>query len=135
MSDSICSFVPCGRPVRTRQWCNGHYLQVWKGKPLSPLRSDLTLRQKIETNLLKPDGESGCWVWSKHLSDGYGMVKWKGKELRVHRAYLIELGVRVPTAMDVDHLCRNKACSNPAHLEVVTHRENVLRHIRATRND
>lgn len=133
MTDRICSFDPCGRPVRTAGFCNGHYQQSWKGRELLPLRTDWTLRQKIEFYLTKTNGEDGCWLWSQRLSDGYGMVTWHGRELRVHRAYLIELGIDVPKGMDVDHLCRVKACSNPAHLEVVTHQENMIRHVKATR--
>lgn len=89
-----------------------------------------SLRAKIEHYLDKqPDG---CWIWSRaKLARGYGLVRWGGELVYVHRAMLTEIGIDLPDGMDVDHLCRVPACANPDHLEVVTHRENVIRGVRA----
>lgn len=85
-----------------------------------------SLKTKIESRLV--ESESGCWIWTgAKTGRGYGNVSWAGKSLRVHRAYLIEIGVSVPKGMDVDHLCRVHDCANPDHLEVVTHQENTRR--------
>lgn len=86
-----------------------------------------SMRAKIEHYLDKthPDG---CWVWTRALStQGYGHMGWDGKVLRVHRAYVKQLGWDVPDDMVLDHLCRNRACCNPEHLEVVTALENFQR--------
>lgn len=45
----------------------------------------------------------------------------------VHRQIYAEIKGAIPSGMSLDHLCRNPACVNPDHLEIVTHRENVLR--------
>lgn len=73
--------------------------------------------------------ETGCWDWSRYVdSDGYGRVKIRGKsERRAHRAVYEELVGHIPDGMDLDHLCRNRRCVNPEHLEPVTKRENTLR--------
>ena len=71
---------------------------------------------------------SGCWVWQLALSEsGYGRI-WVGdKALRPHRfAYEIVKGP-IPEELELDHLCRLRACINPNHLEAVTHLENMRR--------
>lgn len=74
--------------------------------------------------------ENGCWEWvGCHSSGGYGAIGvWgQGRVTRAHRwMYERERGV-IPKGMQIDHLCRNRGCVNPDHLEPVTHRENCAR--------
>lgn len=87
-----------------------------------------SLAAKIEHYLDTTSHPNGCWLWTRSRTPrGYGHVCWDRKVLIVHRAYLKELGSTVPDGMDVDHLCRNTSCSNPDHLEVVTHQVNTQR--------
>ncbi len=77
----------------------------------------------------KVEKSDGCWIWlaSKDRC-GYGRfnVTWH-PTMRAHRfAYELLVGP-VPYGMQLDHLCRNPSCVNPAHLEPVTSRENTLR--------
>jgi hypothetical protein len=80
----------------------------------------------------KVDTTGDCWEWtaSRHPS-GYGQIAWRtdGKSLprRAHRVAWELLVGSIPDGMELDHLCRNPACVNPDHLEVVTHRENMRR--------
>ena len=58
---------------------------------------------------------------------GYGRKKLNGKHMGAHRfAYIQKYGA-IPKGMQIDHLCRNRACINTNHLEVVTPRENFIR--------
>lgn len=61
--------------------------------------------------------------------NGYGLMKAGGKTSRVHRVAYKHFVGPIPDGMTLDHLCRNRACSNPAHLEPVSVGENVLRGI------
>lgn len=72
--------------------------------------------------------ETGCWEWlAARTRAGYGVFTVDGACVRVHRyAYELYNGP-VPDGMVVDHLCRNRACVNPAHLEAVRNVTNVLR--------
>lgn len=78
-------------------------------------------RDKIEP---QPDG---CIVWKAARSNGYGRCWFKGKQYFTHRLAVILAGREIPEGLTVDHLCRNKLCVNPEHLEVVTLLENVMR--------
>ena len=76
----------------------------------------------------KVDKSGDCWVWRGYVaSTGYGRLSVGRKHYQAHR-YAYEL-VNGPVSADLvmDHLCNNKACVNPAHLEPVTNRENLLR--------
>lgn len=72
--------------------------------------------------------ESGCWIWSgAKNAHGYGTVWFQKKSWLAHRlSYAANVGC-VPAGKELDHLCRNRDCINPDHLEAVTHHENVLR--------
>jgi len=71
---------------------------------------------------------TGCWLWLGHLDrNGYGKYWIAGRHDYSHRvAYERALGA-IPTGLHIDHLCRNRRCANPLHLEAVTTRENTLR--------
>lgn len=71
---------------------------------------------------------SGCWVWMKSLNwGGYGSFWLNGKRTGAHRAAHLLFKGPIPDGHDIDHLCRNRACVNPTHLEPVTRSENLRR--------
>lgn len=85
------------------------------------------LMDKVDIN-----GDGGCWVFHKPgRRNGYGALGVEGKTVYAHRYTYERLVGEIPSGMVIDHLCRNRACCNPDHMEVVTQRENVLRGERA----
>jgi hypothetical protein len=76
------------------------------------------------------DGVNGCWEWTAHRDiGGYGMIydNGRGRPTAAHRvSYELHVGP-IPDGLVLDHLRRNRACVNPAHLEPVTQLENVWR--------
>lgn len=71
---------------------------------------------------------SRCWTHTGYvMPNGYGQVRVAGKTMLVHRAAYEILVGPIPAGLDLDHLCRNRACYNPDHLEPVTRKENLRR--------
>lgn len=74
--------------------------------------------------------ENGCVVWTGAVKDGYGNIGAGGqfgRHVRTHQVMYEHFIGPVPEGLELDHLCRNRLCMAPAHLEAVTHQENVLR--------
>lgn len=75
---------------------------------------------------IQPDG---CWLWTAYI-DSYGYGRFTGPQHRspyAHR-YWYELHVGpIPDGLQLDHLCRERHCVNPDHLEPVTQQENIRR--------
>jgi hypothetical protein len=74
------------------------------------------------------DRTEACWTWMGNVSNGgYGQINNGGRLVMVHRlAYELLVGP-IPLGLQLDHLCRNRRCVNPAHLEPVTQQENIRR--------
>jgi len=70
--------------------------------------------------------EGPCWTWVGHTVLGYGRVGVDRLSLQPHRVMASLVGMDIAGRV-IDHLCRNRACCNPDHLEPVTIRENCLR--------
>ena len=81
---------------------------------------------------------NGCWEWTAHRNhDGYGRIGVGSRSdgtrrlVYLHRWVYEQMVGPVPDGLEIDHLCRNRACIRLEHLDVVTHRENMRRGIQA----
>lgn len=71
----------------------------------------------------------GCWEWTGPANrDGYGLHRVYRRQFEMaHRTAYREIVGPIADGLEIDHLCRNRLCVRPDHLEPVTRRENVLR--------
>lgn len=75
--------------------------------------------------------DTPCWIWQRYVNrTGYGRLKRSGKHgpaMLAHRWYYELHRGPIPAGLQLDHLCRNPRCVNPAHLEPVLPRVNARR--------
>lgn len=120
ISDEAC--VP-GR--LKRGLCEKHYTrQRLRGTTTDPRKMPTLTRYAVVQN-----GEWFCWEYQGPLySNGYGKLSREEHGTRLaHRASFIEHTGVDPGVLDLDHLCLNRKCMNPAHLEPVTRSINLRR--------
>ena len=78
----------------------------------------------------KIDKTEGCWNWlSSTTKGGYGQYRIDRTTKYAHRLSYEALVDKIPKGLQLDHLCRNRACVNPQHLEIVNNKTNSLRGI------
>lgn len=115
----------CGEktPISTK---TKTYLGHKKGTPRKFLQGHKPL--SFYTDRYEVDERTGCWNWTGTMrSNGYGAYR-RGREQKAAHKVIYELrNGPVPAGYDLDHLCRNRACVNPAHLEPVSRSENLRR--------
>jgi hypothetical protein len=93
-------------------------------------RNDSDTKTRFWSKVYRPTMWA-CWEWTGGLlTTGYGQFgtrKYPPRTRLAHRVAYELVNGDIPQGLDLDHLCRNRACVNPAHLEPVTRRVNLIR--------
>lgn len=90
-----------------------------------PRSTTPTLRERLLRKVAIK--EKGCWYYTGARTLGYGRLWKDGQQDYAHRiAYELFVGP-IPKGLEIDHLCRNRGCVNPAHLEAVPRKINAYR--------
>jgi hypothetical protein len=130
MGQRICSIGDCERPHHAKGLCNVHYL---RSKQFG--RTELLRRRSVQERFWSNVENQGddCWAWLGVLSQTTGYGLWHRRvdgnliTVGAHRFAYEETIGEIPPGLVIDHLCRNRQCVNPHHLEPVSQRENTLR--------
>lgn len=124
--EAECAVEGCPNPKRGKGLCHKHYARLRRlgTTELPPSPKPLTLEERFWGQV---DKTSTCWLWTGWKAFGYGSFRHAERGYFAHRlAYELVVGP-IPEGLELDHLCRVRACVNPDHLEPVSHRENVRR--------
>lgn len=127
-----CSIEGCSKPMKTRGWCQMHYMRWWTTGELGPSGQIKSQGEALEVRFWRSvtgrEDPSGCWLWTgTRQMTGYGRFPIGRGSVPAHRFAYEQLACPVPDGLELDHLCRVRNCVNPAHLEPVTRAENNRR--------
>lgn len=118
-------YLPVSLAASLREERGGASASAGVGEECAPLSPSSLDAYQVAARIMR---EGGCWIWQGAVDrDGYGRVKLAGKNRLAHRAFYEELVEPIPNGLTLDHLCRNRACVNPEHLEPVPLATNIRR--------
>lgn len=129
-----CKHHNCSRPAgKALGYCNAHYDRNRTGKPMDPpIRKHGASDE--ERFWAKVNKTETCWVWTGAKYNGYGVCRVSGAARLAHRVSYKWAKGGIPEGEQLDHMCHNRACVNPAHVRFADHALNQQNRASANRN-
>jgi len=124
-----CTVDNCTRPVNARGLCDTHYRRWWRENPdkIKQRFGGEAVDERFWRQVQGGDVRT-CWLWTgRPANAGYGKFVDGRKWHQAHRYAFECLIAEIPDGLELDHLCRNRACVNPWHMEPVPHYVNTRR--------
>ncbi len=134
MTTATCKQPRCGKPVNARKLCSMHYKR-WRlyGDVNANMRNDRDPAERFWGSV-GVGHPAGCWWWEGQInSNGYGIFMvgrrslGEARTVIAHRFAYESLVALIPDGLQLDHLCLNRRCVNPDHLQPVSAGENTRR--------
>ena len=128
-----CTIIGCDLKHMGVGFCQKHYQRFKKHG--DPNKVDNFYREDEKRFLSHVKIiDSGCWEWQGRISNkGYAHFFWDKSTKNAHRFSYKQYVGPLTKGLQIDHLCRNKTCVNPSHLEQVTQQVNISRIPRHTK--
>lgn len=127
--NALCSVSDCGARPIARQLCRKHYMRMQRHGSPEPGNTRAHSREQVLAKIAERTIKTvdGCWEWQGAVGpNGYGYSAWAGQKLAHRMSYEAHTGP-IPDGLHLDHICRNRRCVNPAHLEPVEPSVNMWR--------
>jgi hypothetical protein len=121
---AVCVLDDCDKLQRRFPYCSKHFKRLERNGTVRKMRVDEIFFHHVT------EAADGCWEYGPvHPVTGYAQFTVDNGKRRVlaHRWSYEYFVTAIPEGLEIDHLCSNRACVNPAHLEPVTHRVNLQR--------
>jgi hypothetical protein len=122
-----CSIDDCTRPVFARSWCSRHWGR-WRRNGDPNTVTKIYGKTPVERAMHYVQKGAECWEWvGSRDRMGYGRISVSGIPVLAHRLVYEAHRGDIPEGLELDHLCFNRGCVNPDHLDPVTHKVNMQR--------
>lgn len=119
---SECEFKDCLEEVHARGLCPAHHAQWYNGgyESLRPVRIKNPV-ERFWSYVRKSENPDMCWGWTGPMSGDTGRIRVDKRAVLAHVfSWELHNNEKAPVGMEVDHFCRNRICTNPQHLRLVT---------------
>jgi len=117
----------CGKTTTISKHTSRKYNRI-KGEPTLYLPGHGNREKPIDYTV---DKETGCWIWQRYVDkQGYGRVsKPINGTVLAYKIYYEIANDRVPDGYALEHICSNRLCVNPVHMQILTRQEQFWRHV------
>lgn len=123
MDKPTCTIPDCGKPIRAKSLCSGHYHRL--NRYGDPLAQRGWYRDPAEAFKARTERQGDHLIWTGSSSAGYGHLRIDGSLVLAHRYSWEQANGESADGHEVDHICHVTLCVEPTHLRRADRRENL----------